>query len=436
MTYQQTCDYIFKLTSFEQQGQAGLHPGLANVEALVEADGHPEQQFKSIHIAGTNGKGSVAHTLAAILQECGYKVGLYTSPHLVDFRERIRINGKPVSEDFVVKYVEKHRADIDKCNATFFEIATAMAFSYFKDEHVDIAVVEVGLGGRLDATNILHPIFSIITNISLDHTQILGSTVEQIAIEKAGIIKSETPVIIGEATDATRPVFEAVADELNAPIIFAEDDPEVIEATLTNNGFNYKTKHDGDLTGRLGGSYQPKNMNTVLTAVRMLEKLGMMYTYPDDERSEARGQEVARGLLNVCETTGLRGRWETVGYSPRIICDTGHNVAGWTFVTEQLKQLRYHRLHFVFGVVEDKDYTTLYNMLPKDATYYYTKAQNKRAVSEHVLKAIGDLNQLHGEAYPSVSDAFNAAKAVAESDDLVFVGGSSYVVADFLKNCI
>ena len=437
MTYKETCNYLFnQIPMFERQGASGYKEGLENTLKLDEHFGHPHRNYLTIHVAGTNGKGSCSHTISAILQQCGYRVGLYTSPHLVDFSERIRINGEPIDENYVVDFVANEKAFFEPLKPSFFEVTTAMAFKYFSDKAVDIAVIEVGLGGRLDCTNVITPILSVITNISYDHTQFLGSTLEQIAMEKAGIMKKDVPVVIGETTPETRMIFEAVAQETGAPIIFAEDNPEVLKAELTPNGIHYHTKHYGNIQGELSGLYQEKNTNTILAAVRILEELGYMYRFSDDSKSEVKGKEIANGFMSVCEITGLKGRWQTVSERPKVVCDTGHNVAGWEYISRQLAMVECNKMHIVFGLVEDKDMDGIMALLPKDAVYYFTKAANKRAVSENVLKVIGAQKGLTGESYPSVVEACQSARNAAAADDFVFIGGSSYVVAEFLKNAI
>ena len=437
MTYKETCQYLYNQTPmFEKQGISGYKDGLDNTLILDEHFSHPHTHYRTIHVAGTNGKGSCAHTLAAILQQCGYKTGLYTSPHLVDFSERIRINGRPISEDYVVKFVEEERSFFEPLSPSFFEVTTAMAFKYFADMNVDIAVIEVGLGGRLDCTNVITPIVSVITNISYDHTQLLGSSLEQIAMEKAGIIKKGVPVVIGETTPETRMIFESVANEMKAPIAFAEDEPEVVSAEIGKNGMHYATKNYGNIQGALRGLYQEKNTNTILAVVRQLEKLGYMYRFTDNSDSEIRGKEVAEAFKTVCQLTGLKGRWQTVSTEPTVVCDTGHNVAGWEFISNQLSQVTCNKMHIVFGLVEDKDMDGIMALLPKNAIYYFTKAANKRAVSENVLKVLAQQLGLTGESYPSVAEAYQSARNAATKNDFVFIGGSSYVVADFLKNCI
>jgi len=437
MNYQETCEYLYgQLPMFERQGASGYKEGLENSHALDEHFGHPHQKFATIHVAGTNGKGSCAHTLSAVLQMCGYRVGLYTSPHLVDFSERIRVNGQPIPEEYVTSFVENERTFFEPLHPSFFELTTAMAFKYFADMNVDIAVIEVGLGGRLDCTNIITPILSIITNIGLDHTQFLGTTLEQIAMEKAGIIKPNIPVVIGETTPETRMVFQAIASETNAPIVFAEDQNQIISSDIDPKGITYHTESFGILHGELGGIYQEKNTNTILCAIQQLESLGFMHPCPCEADQPCQNREISKAFGNVCNLTGLKGRWQKVNEAPLTICDTGHNVPGWLYLSEQLKTVKCDHMHIVFGMVDDKDIQGVLQLLPKDATYYFTKANNKRAVSENVLKLYAQTMQLQGESYPDVKTAYNAAKAAAQINDFVFVGGSSYVVADLLKNCI
>ena len=437
MTYQETCEYLYnQMPMFERQGAGGYKEGLDNSQALDQHFGHPHRQYRTIHVAGTNGKGSCAHTLSAILQSCGYKVGLYTSPHLVDFSERIRINGQPIPEEYVIKFVEEEKNFFAPLNPSFFEVVTAMAFKYFADKHVDIAIIEVGMGGRLDCTNIITPILSVITNISLDHTQFLGSSLELIAIEKAGIIKQGIPVVIGEATPETRPVFEAMASSLKAPITFAEDKQEVVAFSPKHNNMEYQTLNFGILLGELTGNYQQKNTNTILAAVKKLEELGYMHAVNCTASQICENREVREGFRNVCSLTGLKGRWQTVCESPLTICDTGHNVGGWVYLSRQINDVRCRHRHIIFGMVEDKDVDGVLALLPKDATYYFTKSDNSRSISENVLKLYAQGVGLEGESYPDVATAWQAAKNQAENSDFVFIGGSSYVVADFLKNCI
>lgn len=409
MNYTETCEYLFnQMPMFERQGASGYKEGLSNTRALDEHFNHPHTKYKTIHIAGTNGKGSCSHSIAAILQTAGYRVGLYTSPHLVDFSERIRVNGEPISEKYVIDFVERERHFFEPLHPSFFEVTTALAFKYFSDMNVDVAVIEVGLGGRLDCTNIISPILSVITNISFDHTQFLGDTLAKIAAEKAGIIKKGTRVVIGEATSETRPVFEAKAKEMGAPICFAEDNPY---------------ENAADLMTDLQGAYQRKNANTILTAIANLPELSIS------------NDNIRRGLANVCTLTGLKGRWQTLAQHPLTICDTGHNVAGWKYLSRQIAQQPCDALHIVFGMVDDKDIDTVMDMLPKNAKYYFTKAETHRAVNEMVLREKAEERSLSGSTYSSVAQAYNAVKKNAKDNDFVFIGGSSYVVADLLKNC-
>ena len=435
MTYQETCQYLFnQMPMFEKQGSAGYKEGLTNTMLLDEHLGHPHQSYATIHIAGTNGKGSCSHTLAAILQQCGYKVGLYTSPHLIDFRERIRINGEPISERYVVDFVERERSFFEPLHPSFFEVTTAMAFQYFKDKEVDIAVIEVGLGGRLDCTNIITPILSIITNISFDHTQFLGDTLAKIAAEKAGIIKRGIPIIIGEANDETRPVFSAKAQELNAPIEFAEDYNEVISAEcIPGGGMLYHTRNNGDLHGDLSGSYQEKNMNTSLAAVYQLMRSGYLCECQKPHNMEKSRKEMLYAINHVAEMTGLMGRWQVMQQNPKVVCDTGHNVGGWQYLSKQLEQQQCQQMHIIFGMVSDKDVNSVLELLPKNAIFYFTKADNHRAINETDLQHLAAQHGLKGESYPSVHEAYTQCMKNALRDDFIFVGGSSYVVGDFLK---
>ncbi len=399
MDYQNTLLYLYNsVPMFQQVGSSAYKEGLENTLALDEHFGHPHRNFHSIHVGGTNGKGSCSHTLAAILQEAGYRVGLYTSPHLVDFRERIRINGQPIPEEYVVRFVEKERDFFEPLHPSFFELTTAMAFRYFADEHVDVAVIEVGLGGRLDCTN-----------ISFDHTQFLGNTLEKIAGEKAGIIKSGIPVIIGETTPETKPVFAKKAREVGAPILFAEEDE--------------KDDYPG-LECELKGLYQTKNTRTLLTAIPELRKAG--YNLSE--------QAVRSGFAHVCELTGLMGRWQKLQDAPTLICDTGHNVGGITYITEQLKQQSYRKLHMIIGMVNDKDIHGVLALLPQEAEYYFTKASVRRALPECELAQLASEAGLQGNCYPDVPSAVRAAQEKSLPEDFIFVGGSSFIVADLLAN--
>ena len=438
MTYQEATEYLFSQTpSYEKQGATGYKEGLETTLALDEHFGHPHQAFRSIHIAGTNGKGSLSHLIAAEFQVSGYRVGLYTSPHLVDFRERIRVNGTPIDEDYVVKFVEEEKDFYEPLKPSFFELTTAMAFKYFKEKHVDIAVIEVGLGGRLDCTNIITPILSVITNISLDHTQLLGNSLEQIAFEKAGIIKPGVPVVIGEATPETRAVFDAIAAEQQAPIYYAEDEREITASKLTSEGMMlYKCAHRGDFECELTGDFQPINMNTTVVALHKLVDMGYLADCIDPKNNLKVAEEMSNAFKNVTKITGLMARWQTVKENPRVICDTGHNPAAWHYLGKQLANLKCHQLHIVFGMVEDKDVYSVMALLPKNATYFFTKGSTKRAFPETSLKIFGEQFGLKGECYPTVEEAYEAAVQGATSEDVIFIGGSTYVVADYLKTRI
>lgn len=410
MDYQDTLTYLYNSTPmFQQVGGSAYKEGLENTLALDEHFGHPHRKFRTIHVAGTNGKGSCSHTIAAILQEAGYSVGLYTSPHLVDFRERIRVNGQPIPEEYVIRFVEEERCFFEPLHPSFFELTTAMAFRYFADVEIDVAVIEVGLGGRLDCTNIIHPDLCIITNISLDHTQFLGNTLPQIAREKAGIIKSDIPVVIGETTPETKAVFQKRAGEVNAPIYFAEEN-----GREDYPGIEYELK----------GLYQKKNSRTILTALPLLKEAG----YRLDEQS------VRRGFAHVTELTGLMGRWQKLQDYPTLICDTGHNVGGITYIVEQLKQQAFHNLHIIIGMVNDKDIQGVLALLPEDAIYYFTQASVKRALPANDLQKLAESAGLKGNCYPDVPSAVRAAQEKSLPEDFIFVGGSSFIVADLLAN--
>ncbi len=423
MNYEETVEYLYNSTPvFEKIGAGAYKEGLSNSLALDAHFNHPHRLFKTIHVAGTNGKGSCSHTLAAILQAAGYKVGLYTSPHLVDFRERIRVNGKPMDKDYVVDFVEQNRAFFEPLHPSFFELTTAMAFRYFADKRVDIAVIEVGLGGRLDCTNIITPELSVITNISFDHTQFLGHTLAAIAGEKAGIIKKGVPVVIGETVPETRTVFEKKAEEMQAPIVFAEDERLLHETKEKDGKFEYRTRFYPYLQGELTGLCQIRNTNTILSAIRQL--VSLRYVIP--------AQAVEEGFSHVCELTGLMGRWQKLRERPLVICDTGHNVGCFEYLAKQLRSVSCKRLRIVIGMVDDKDYTEVLSMLPKTAVYYFTQATTHRAIPVEVFAEAARKQALQGQCFPSVQSAYEAALKDAGEDDFVFVGGSSYVVADLL----
>lgn len=406
MTYQECLDWLFtQLPMYQRVGGAAYKADLSNTHKLMELLDHPENKFKSVHVAGTNGKGSTSHMLAAIFQKAGYKTGLYTSPHLKDFRERIRINGEVIREKDVVAFVENYKSKFESIGLSFFEMTVGMAFQYFADEKVDIAIVEVGMGGRLDSTNVVTPELSIITNISLDHTQFLGNTLAKIAVEKGGIIKPNTPVVIGERHPETDPVFEELAVAKNAPLAFAEDLIPIRELDELD----------------LKGIYQKKNIRTVLAAVQQLEAKG--------HQLEASLKEA---LQNVSKITGLRGRWETLSARPRIICDTGHNEAGVKLIVEQLAKETFDKLHIVWGMVGDKDITSVLKLLPKDATYYWCKPNIPRGKDALELQTEASAISLNGDVYDSANSALEACKKAASANHLIFVGGSTFVVADVI----
>ena len=429
MTYQETIKYLYDSTPlFQHIGAGAYKEGLETTHKLDEHFGHPHRLYKTIHVAGTNGKGSCSHTLAAIFQSAGYRVGLYTSPHLMDFRERIRVNGEMIPELYVTEFVEKERSFFEPLHPSFFELATSMAFKYFADENVDIAIIEVGLGGRLDCTNIIQPELSIITNISFDHTQFLGKTLAEIAHEKAGIMKKGVPVIIGETTPETRKVFEQHSKEIGCPITFAEDYPIVLNAvpnTTRNFGLTYTLRqgflNTTSLYGELGGEYQTKNTNTLLHAIRQLIYNG---TRLNDEH-------IRQGFAQVTSLTGLLGRWQKINDKPLVLCDTGHNTGGIKYVSKQLQSLN-KPLHIVIGMVNDKDINGVLDLLPHNAIYYFTQASVKRALPSEQLKQMGEFHHLIGESYPNVAEAYDAAYKKAKEDEVVFVGGSNFIVADFL----
>jgi len=405
MTYQDTLTWLFsQLPMYQKTGQKAYKANLINTINLAKHLNNPENNFKSIHVAGTNGKGSSSHMLASILQEAGYKVGLYTSPHLKDFRERIKVNGEMLSEQFVVDFVEDNKTFFEKNNLSFFEMTVGMAFDYFSNQRVDIAVIEVGLGGRLDSTNIITPQVSVITNIGLDHTQFLGDTLPAIALEKGGIIKPNVPVVIGETQDETAPVFINLAHKNKAPITFA--DQEVL--------CNYKSD--------LKGSYQVKNIKTVVQALKVLNKKG--YTVSNNN--------ITAGLLNVVCNTKLLGRWQVLNTAPKIVCDTGHNKEGLFYVMDQLQKETYNKLHIVFGVVKDKDLTSIVGLLPQKAVYYFCKPEISRGLDATLLQKAFSKYNLIGAVYSTVNEAYSQAINNADSNDFIFIGGSTFVVAEII----
>ena len=413
-------EYIYQLApSYQSVGAPAYKEGLTNTLLLDEHFGHPHRFYKTIHIAGTNGKGSCSHTIASILQQQGYRVGLYTSPHLLSFTERIRINGQPIPETYILDFVDNEKEFFEPLHTSFFELTTSIALRYFADEDVDYAVIEVGLGGRLDCTNIITPILSVITNISKDHTQHLGNTIQAIAQEKAGIMKPMIPCVIGEITDETLPIFTEHARKTKTPIVFAEQE----------NFDMMSLQQEYALTGL----YQQKNLRTIMTAVNTLKQQGVRI---DDS-------SIHIGLQKVTDNTHLRGRWETLSHSPLTICDTGHNVGGIKYVVKQLNTLTHpilttqgtikKRLRFVFGVVKDKDISGILSILPTDALYYFTQASVPRAYSATELMHDASLFGLHGKAYSTVQEAVSTAQKDSSPEDLIFIGGSTFVVADAIK---
>ncbi|RZK81712.1 MAG: bifunctional folylpolyglutamate synthase/dihydrofolate synthase [Pedobacter sp.] len=428
MDYKQTLEYLYaKLPMFTRIGAVAFKKDLHNTIILCDHLGNPQDKFKSIHIGGTNGKGSTSHMLAAILQQAGYKTGLYTSPHLKDFRERIRIDGKMIPESYVTQFVEQQKNVIEEIAPSFFEVTVAMAFDYFAKEKVDIAVIEVGLGGRLDSTNIITPELSIITNISLDHTNLLGNTVKEIAYEKAGIIKNGVPVIIGESGSEADEVFLQKSKETESPISFASKNLKIERSELLKNNLSVSISKNGellyeDLSLDLTGAYQKKNILTVVNAVEELIKLGY-----DIEKSD-----VHKALLNVTQITGLQGRWQILGNSPTIICDTGHNAAGIEEIVNNLSGYQHDTLHMVIGMVKDKDISTVLKLLPPTAIYYFCSPDLERALAADQLREQALQAGLKGNAYPSVKHALEAAKSSAKTSDLIFIGGSTFVVAEIL----
>ena len=390
---------------YQRQGASAYRKDLTNTILLTEYLGNPHKNVKTIHIAGTNGKGSTSNMLASVLQEAGYKVGLYTSPHLRDFRERIKINGQDIPEDYVVDFFKKHKSFFEENDLSFFEMTVGLAFEYFDKEKVDVAIIEVGMGGRLDSTNIITPLASVITNIGLDHTQFLGNTLPEIASEKAGIIKKNIPVVIGEYTTETQPIFENKAKENESEIYFASD---LIQQTPPSD---------------LVGVYQEKNKKTVLQTIRVLQSKNY-FSISD--------KAIQNGFLNVAKNTGFMGRWQVLQHNPKIICDTAHNTHGLEIVIEQLSKEKYTNLHIVLGAVNDKDLDSVLPLFPKKATYYFCKPDVPRGLEASVLQEKAKEFSLFGESYISIAEAFQKAKQQALPTDLIFVGGSTFVVAEVL----
>lgn len=406
MNYQETLAWMFnKLPMYQTQGATAYRKDITNTVLLAEHLGHPEKQLRCIHVAGTNGKGSTSHLLASVLMEAGYKVGLYTSPHLKDYRERITINGEPISETHVCDFMTRNKPFFETHNLSFFEMSVGLAFDYFVKEKIDIAVIEVGMGGRLDSTNIIIPLISVITNIGLDHTQFLGDTLEAIAFEKAGIIKNNIPVVIGEYVPETKPVFTAKAKETHSELYLASD---IVQ---------------DDYPCGLLGDYQFYNKKTVIQTLRVLQEKQLLSI------SE---KHIKNGFLNVITNTHLQGRWQQLGSNPKIICDTAHNAHGLKVVMNQLKKEKYHQLHLVIGVVNDKKLDDILILLPKNARYYFCQPNISRGLEATVLQVKAAAFGLKGAIYNSVSEAYEHSRKIAGADDLIYVGGSTFVVAEIL----
>lgn len=405
MNYKDTLNWMFsQLPMYQRQGKSAYKADLSNTHLLVNHLKNPHKKFRSVHVAGTNGKGSTSHMLASILQEAGYKVGLYTSPHLKDFRERIKINGQVVSKQFVIGFIKRNKPFFEAHQLSFFEMTVGMAFDYFDKQKVDMAVIEVGMGGRLDSTNVIMPEVSVITNIGLDHTQFLGETLEKIATEKGGIIKPNIPVVIGETQSETKEVFKELAQLNNSKIVFADKEIDVV------------------LESDLKGTYQPKNIKTAVQTIQELRLKG----YHISET------HLKKGLLNVVKNTNLQGRWQVLGSQPKVVCDTGHNRAGLSYVMSQISKETFQKLHIVFGVVNDKDVNSIIDLLPKEATYYLCKPEISRGLPAKDLKQFFNDYGLKGEAYNSVNKAYKKALQNASSEDFIFVGGSTFVVAEII----
>ena len=428
MNYADTTNWMFnKFPMYQKIGAAAYKPDLGNIVELLDFLGNPQNSFKTVHVAGTNGKGTVSHTLASIFQECGYKTGLYTSPHLLDFRERIRINGQMIPEQNVIDFIGNNKEKFEEMQLSFFEMATGMAFDYFAKEKVDIAIIEVGLGGRLDSTNVIKPELSVITNISLDHVAMLGNTLAEIAAEKAGIIKPNTPVVIGETQPETKDVFINKAKECKSPIYFADqifDCDKIHVESLDYQKFDIWKNSELYLEAvefPLLGYYQKKNLATVMCAVDILK-----------EKFNIDQKDIVNGLEFVVKNTNLMGRWQVLSRQPLVIADTGHNVGGIKEITMQLSDMSFRKLHFVLGCVNDKDINGILHLLPQYAEYYFCKADIPRGLDANILASKAFEAGLRGNVYESVQQAYNSALNNAHFDDVVFVGGSNFTVAEVI----
>lgn len=424
-SYEEILSYLFaQLPMYQRVGAAAYKEGLDGIITLCERLGNPQEKLKYIHVAGTNGKGSSSHFLASIFQEAGFKTGLYTSPHLVDFRERIKVNGKPVSKEFVVDFTEKNTAIFEELKPSFFEMTVAMAFEWFAQQQTDIVILEVGMGGRLDSTNIITPELSLITNIGFDHMKFLGDTLEQIAAEKAGIIKPNVPVVVSETTEQTLPVFKSKALENNSPILFAEDLSYCEQKENEIFHIHPKNAEVISIISPLSGHYQEANICGVYAAFQVLK-----HGFPvlDD-------QHFINGIQHVLKNTGLRGRWETLQEHPNLICDIGHNAHGFKRILDSIRNVQHNHLFMVLGFVNDKDLSPVLNQLPKDATYIFTKSSNPRSIEAQELAEIAFGFGLEGQVIPEVKEAVKTALGAAKAEDLIFLGGSTFVVADYLTD--
>jgi dihydrofolate synthase / folylpolyglutamate synthase len=427
--YISTLDYLYdQLPMYHRVGRAAYKTGLANAYRLDAYFHQPHRKYPTIHVAGTNGKGSVCHMLAAVLQQSGYRVGLHTSPHLVDFRERIKVNGKPCSQNYVVDFVRRHRKIIESIHPSFFEVSVFMAFDYFVRQAVDVAIIEVGLGGRLDTTNIITPVLAVITSIGKDHTDFLGDTLGEIAAEKAGIIKTRIPVVIGETHPETAPVFDRTAREKDAAIFYADRHYRIDYSLFSTDGFQvFNVSKEGrvfmpNLKNELLGTYQRKNTITVLEAIDQLRQVGFAIADID----------IYKGLKKVTELTGFYGRWQIMGHHPQVVIDSAHNADGMREVMQQLRETAYENLHLVISFVSDKDVRAILCQMPADARYYFTRSSVPRSMPESDLKQLADSFGLKGESYASVKGAMQAAKATAGDNDLILICGSMFLLADFL----
>ncbi|MGM9847085.1 MAG: bifunctional folylpolyglutamate synthase/dihydrofolate synthase [Muribaculaceae bacterium] len=425
MTYEEAIDFLYNATpQFQQIGAAAYKPGLDTTIKLDNAFGNPHKSFKSIHIGGTNGKGSTSHTLASILMEQGYKVGLYTSPHLIDFRERIRVNGEMISKESVIDFLQRYLKMNVGLKTSFFELTTIMAFDYFKSQNVDYAVIEVGLGGRLDCTNIITPVLSVITNISKDHVAQLGNTLESIAKEKAGIIKPGIPVVIGEADGSIKEIFSNKAAEQRAPIYFAQEDKNLIcEYAVSSDSISYKTVY-GNVNSPLCGICQLKNTNTILKAVKTLKSCNL----------EIKPEAIIKGFEKVICNTHLMGRWMKILQKPTIIADTGHNIGGWEYISEQLNNISQKtNLKMIIGFVSDKDVDSIMHLMPRNASYFITHASVKRAMPTSILAEKFRNSGISCKVFESVKEAIEQAQKESSENDVIFIGGSTFIVADALQ---